>query len=299
MPTVHQASISYDRQLLANMTLQTSYQMLLGRNQMRSRNINAPLPDADGDGPLPRVRPNPQFGDITQFESSGRSQSDRLNLGAQFRIPSRQMQVRVQYTLGQEKNHADGATSLPSDSLNPDVDWGPSRQDIRHRLQIQGSIPSIFGIRGSLNFTRSSGVPYNWTTGVDNNDDGVFNDRPFGVTRNSLRGEPTWGLNFNINRRFALGGLRTPATPANALGGALFQRGGGGGQGGFGGNRGGGNNNNQNNSRFNVEIFANASNVLNHVTRTGYTGNESSRYFRSATSVGQARDVNVGLRFNF
>jgi hypothetical protein len=295
MPRVHQASIGYDRQLTPNMTLQTSYQLLRGQNQMRSRNINAPGPDPDGDGPLRGMRPNPQFGDITQFESTGRSQSDRLNLGVQFRIPSRQMFMRVNYTLGQEKNHADGATSLPSDSLNPDVDWGPARQDIRHRLQIQGQPPTFFGIRSSFNFNRNSGVPYNWTTGFDDNDDGVFNDRPSGIGRNALRGEPTWNLNLNVSRRFALGRLRAPGTPANAVGGALFQRGGGGGFGGPGGGNRGGNNN----SRYNVEIFANASNVLNRVTRTGYTGNESSRFFRQATSVGQARDINVGLRFNF
>ena len=264
---------------------------------MRSRNINAPGPDPEGDGPLRGLRPNPQFGDITQFESTGRSQSDRLNFGVQFRIPARQMFMRVNYTLGQEKNHADGATSLPSDSLNPDVDWGPSRQDIRHRLQLQGNVTALFGIRTNFNFNRNSGVPYNWTTGFDDNDDGVFNDRPFGVTRNALRGEPTWNLNLNVSRRFALGGLRAPGTPSNPAGGALFQRGGGGGGFGGPGGRGGGGNNN---SRFNVEIFASANNVLNHVTRTGYSGNESSaRFFRQATSVGQARDINVGLRFNF
>lgn len=291
MPHVHQASISYDRQLNSNMTLQTSYQMLRGRNQMRSRNINAPGPDPDGDGPLRGVRPNPQFGDITQFESTGRSQSDRLNFGVQFRVPSRQMFMRVNYTLGQDKNHADGSTSLPSDNLNPDVDWGPSRQDIRHRLQIQGNVTTLFGIRTNFNFNRNSGAPYNWTTGFDDNDDGVFNDRPFGITRNFLRGDPTWNLNLNVSRRFAIGGLRTPGTPANSGGGALFQRGGGfGGPGGRGG---------PNNGRFNVEIFANANNVLNHVNRTGYTGNESSPYFQQATGVGQARDINVGLRFNF
>ena len=296
MPQVHQASISYDRQISGNLTVQTSYQMLRGRNQMRSRNINAPGPDPDGDGPLRGVRPNPQFGDITQFESTGRSESDRLNLGVQFRVPARQMFMRVNYTLGQEKNHADGATSLPSDSLNPDVDWGPARQDIRHRLQIQGNVTAVFGIRTNFNFNRNSGAPYNWTTGFDDNDDGVFNDRPFGITRNFLRGDATWNLNLNVSRRFAIGGLRTPATPANSAGGALFQRGGGGG-GGFGGPGGRGGNNA--NGRFNVEIFANANNVLNHVTRTGYTGNESSRFFRQATGVGQARDINVGMRFNF
>jgi hypothetical protein len=288
MPSVHQASVSYDRQLSQNFVLQSSYQMLRGRNLMRSRNLNVPVAG---------VRPNPQFGDITQFESTGRSQSDRFNVGLQFRIPSRQTFMRVQYTLGQEKNHADGATSLPSNNLNPDVDWGPARGDIRHRVQTNSNVQLPFDIRTSLNFNWSSGSPYNWTTGFDNNDDGVFNDRPEGVGRNALRGDSTWTFNLNISKRFTLGTLQ-PATPGRAQqGGALFaQRGGGGGGfGGPGGGRGGGGNN----SRYSFEIFANANNVLNHVTRTGYTGNESSPYFRQATGVGRARDINIGVRFNF
>ena len=301
MPRVHQASISYDRQLTPNVVLQTSYQMLRGRHTMRSRNINAPVGG---------VRPNPEFGDITQFESTGRTHSDRFTVSTQFRLQVRQqpMMLRFNYTLGQEKNFADGATSLPSDNLNPDVDWGPSRQDIRHRYQVQGQVPLLLGIRMNPNLTVSSGAPYNWTTGFDDNNDGAFNDRPAGVTRNALRGDWTWNLNLNVNKRINLGGLRTPATPGRNTGnGALFAQQGGGGfggggqgggpQGGFGG-RGGGNQGNQN-SRFSMEIFAQAQNVLNHVTRTGYSGNESSRFFRQTTGVGRPRDLNVGVRFNF
>jgi hypothetical protein len=277
MPRVHQASIGYDRQLTANVVLQTSYQMLRGENQMRSRNINAPV---DG------VRPNELFGDITQFESTGRSASDRLTIGARFRTPFQQggrqpIMFNVNYTLGRERNHADGATSLPSDNLNPDVDWGPSRQDIRHRVQVQTQVPLFFGVRSNINLNVASGVPYTMTTGQDNNDDGVFNDRPFGVTRNSLRGDSTWGLNMNLSRRFALGGA--VATP----------------QGGFGGPGGGRSQGGPGNSRYSVELFVQAQNVLNHVTYTGYTGNLSSPFFGTATSVGAPRDVNMGLRFNF
>ena len=301
MPRVHQASISYDRQLTSFMVLQTSYQMLRGRQTMRSRNLNAPV---DG------VRPDANFGDITQFESTGRTQSDRLQVSTQFRAQMRQqpMQFRVNYTLGQEKNFASSATSLPSDNLNPDVDWGPSNNDIRHRFQVQGQLPIIYGIRVNPNFNLQSGIPYNWTTGRDNNNDGAFNDRPEGVTRNSLRGEWTWTLNMNVNKRINIGGLRTPATPGrNAGQGALFAQQGGGG-GGFGGPPGGGGQGgggfrgqggNNNNSRFSMELFAQATNILNHVTRTGYTGNESSPFFRQATGVGNARDINVGVRFNF
>ena len=277
MPRVHQASIGYDRQITPTIVLQTSYQMLRGENQIRSRNINAPV---DG------VRPNPAFGDITQFESTGRSESDRLTVGARFRTPFQQgsqpLMFNVNYTLGQERNHADGATSLPSDSLNPDVDWGPSRQDIRHRLQLQAQMPLFFGVRGNVNLNVSSGVPYNMTTGLDDNDDGVFNDRPAGVERNSLRGDPTWGLNLNLSRRFAIGQAATGA-PQGGFGGPGIGRG----QGGPGG------------ARYSVELFVQAQNVLNHVTHTGYTGNLSSRFFGQATSVGAPRDVNVGLRFNF
>ena len=293
MPRVHQASISYDRQVTTWLTTQTSYQMLRGRNTMRSRNINAPI---DG------VRPNPAFGDITQFESTGRTESDRLTLGVQFRYQANQQQMglRVNYTLGREKNFANGATSLPSDSLNPDVDWGPSSGDRRHRFQIQGQVPLLFGVRANINADVNSGVPYNMTTGFDDNNDGTFNDRPEGVTRNSLRGDWTWGLNVNLSRRINLAGLFTPATasPAQRTGVNFQQQGGGfqGGGQGFGGNRG---NQGGNNQRFTMEIFARANNVLNHVTRTGYTGNLSSPFFGQPTQVGDARDINVGLRFNF
>jgi len=300
MPKVHQASISYDRQLTSVFVLQTSYQTLRGQNTMRSRNINAPV---NG------VRPNPAFGDITQFESTGRTESDRLQIGTQIRYQVRQQQMggRVTYTLGRERNFANGATSLPSDNLNPDVDWGPASNDVRHRFQIQGQAPLLLGIRANVNANIASGTPYNMTTGFDDNNDGAFNDRPAGVTRNSLRGDWTWGLNLNLNKRINMGGLRTQATPARSqANGALFaQQGGGGfggqgggGQGGF-GNRGNQGGNNNNNTRFSMEISLAAQNILNHVTRTGYTGNLSSRFFGQATGVGAARDINLSVRFNF
>jgi hypothetical protein len=282
MPRVHQASIGYDRQLTPSITLQTSFQMLRGENLMRSRNVNAPV---NG------VRPNPAFGDITQFESTGRSESDRLTVGTRFRLPMRENQqpvmFNVNYTFGHERNFADSATSLPSDSLNPDLDWGPSRQDIRHRVQLQANVPLVFGIRGNFNLNVASGVPYNMTTGTDDNDDGVFNDRPDGVERNSLRGAPTWGLNLNLSKRIAFGpstgGSPSPAAQQRGFGGP----GGRGAQGGSG------------LSRYSMELFVQAQNVLNHVTPMGYTGNLSSPFFGTATSVGAPRDVNVGVRFNF
>jgi hypothetical protein len=297
MPQVHQGSVGVSHRLTETLEIQASYQMLRGRSQMRSININAPV---DG------VRPDPARGNVTQFESTGRSESDSLSLQSMFRIPTHQMFMRFSYTLGRSKNTADGATSLPSNSLNPDSDWGPSRQDIRHRVQAMAQVPLMFGVRTSVQFNAQSGAPYNVTTGRDDNRDGVFNDRPFGVTRNSLRGDPTWNLSLNVNRRFAIGGSPNPVAGGPQGGGpggagALFAQGGGrgGGGGGRGGGFGGGRGGNNNNSRYSVEIFANAQNVLNRVNRTGYTGNMQSPFFGEATGVGRPREINIGLRFNF
>jgi hypothetical protein len=118
MPRVHQASLSYDRQVNSWLTMQTSYQMLRGRYTMRSVNINAPV---DG------VRPNAAFGDITQFQSTGRTQSDRLTIQANFRYVLRQQQsqFRFSYQLGQEKNFADGSDVAADEQSQPRCRLGP------------------------------------------------------------------------------------------------------------------------------------------------------------------------------
>ncbi len=104
MPYVHQASIGIERQLTQNFSAQVNFQSLRGRNQLRAININAP--DALG------IRPNEAIGNVTQFESTGRSTSDRLTFNTSYRIPSRNIFMQGNYTLGSVKNYADSATAL-------------------------------------------------------------------------------------------------------------------------------------------------------------------------------------------
>ena len=66
MPYIHQASIGVERPLTPTLMFQASYMFACaGRNQLRSRNVNAP--DAFG------IRPEPDVGTVTQIESTGRS----------------------------------------------------------------------------------------------------------------------------------------------------------------------------------------------------------------------------------
>lgn len=278
MPYQHQASISVERQLRSNVSASVSYQMLRGRNQFRARDINTPV---DG------VRPDPTVGIVTEFDSDGRSESDRLSFQMRVQVPQR-MFFNVNYTLGQSKSF-NGATALPSNSLNPEIDWGPSGQDVRHQLQGQGQLQLPFGFRAMVQVVARSGPAYNLTTGRDDNGDGVVNDRPAGESRNSLRGDGYWNLqNLRLSRQIGFGGARGGGSQQTLN----AQRGPGGG----GGGRGGGNFNGE---RYSVDIFVNAQNPLNRVIPQQYSGNQLSQFFGLPTSVQNARRVNFGLSLRF
>jgi hypothetical protein len=304
MPYIHQASIGAERAITQNLQAQASYQMLRGRNLMRSVNVNAP--DASG------VRPEPTIGTVTQFESTGRSTSDRLNVSLNYRVPARRLFLGGNYTLGQVKNHADSATSLPANSLDPDAEWGPSFQDVRHRVNFNFNMPFVFGTRASVNGNAQSAAPYNITTGRDDNLDGVVNDRPAGVSRNAARGAARFDMSLRLSRQISFGPARTtPGGPGGRQGaggggrpaaapssGPALQQGPGGRGGGQGG-PGGGNPFDGGNGRFSAEVWIAANNVLNRVNYVNFVGNIQSPFFGSATSAAAPRRIEIGLNFRF
>jgi len=309
MPYVHQASVGVERAITANLQAQVSYQMLRGRNQMRAVNANAP--DEFG------VRPEPAIGTVTQFESTGRSMTDRLNVNLNYRVPQKRIFMGGNYTLGQVKNHADSATTLPANSLDPNAEWGPSFQDVRHRVQAMINVPFFLGARINAQGQAQSASPYNITTGVDNNLDGVVNDRPDGVGRNSARGTARFDMSLRLSRQFAFGPQRAQTggggagrggngrggnggnAPGGFPGGGNPQFGQGGGPGGPGGGGGGNFNNGGGSQRFSAEVWVSANNALNHVNYVNYVGNMLSPFFGRATSAAQARRVEVGMNFRF
>ncbi|HEX5109103.1 MAG TPA: carboxypeptidase-like regulatory domain-containing protein [Vicinamibacterales bacterium] len=317
LPYVHQTSIGVQQQLATNLSLQVTYQKLVGRNQYRGIDINYGELVFDGVN-FVRVRPDPTSNIVTEIQSTGRSESDRLTFQTRYQLPNSRGFFQFSYQLGQAKSDFTGATSLPSDSAHPELDWGPQGQDIRHQVQLGGSIRLPWQIRLQSQLNVRSAPAYNFTTGSDNNKDGVVNDRFEGVSRNSLRGESTWEIRqASISKIIGFGGPR--ADGGGNQGGGGFrggnnQQGGGGfGGGGFqgGGNQGGGggfpgggnfrgnNNNSGNNSRYQVEFAISAQNPLNRVVRTGYTGNIRSPFFGTATTINPARKITFNTSFRF
>lgn len=297
LPSEHQLSIGIERPLSKSLNVQASYMMIRGFNQLRSRNVNAP--DASG------IRPEPTIGTVTQIASTGRSHIDRLNLNANYRIPQKRLMFSANYTLSNVSNDADGALQLPANSLDADSEWGPASQDVRHRFNGMMNVTLPAAIRANITATAASAAPYTITTGRDDNGDGVSNDRPFGVGRNSARGAARFDMNVRLTRGFAFGGERQGQGGRGGLDGGPIQIAGGpvGGQGGAGpvaaGGGGVGPERGQANQRFNVDFYVQGSNVLNHTNFLNFSGNLQSPFFGQPTSATAARRVEVGMQFRF
>jgi hypothetical protein len=209
------------------------------------------------------------------------------------------------------------AAGLPSNNYNLAADWGRSNNDQRHRIQavMQVTTPAFF--RGPMQFNLqqinwNSGRPYNVTTGTDDNADGVINDRPLGLGRNTGFGPKNYNLNLRIGKTFMLHpqqqqpNASNPADPQrgnNGFGGGNgrndFGAGNGGGgngnYGNFGGNRNGGN---QNFTGPRMSINLQIQNMLNHPQESIQSSVLTSPFFGRLTGS-NPRTITLNLNFQF
>jgi hypothetical protein len=139
-------------------------------------------------------------------------------------------------------------------------------------------------------------VPYNVTTGRDDNDDTVFTDRPAGVGRNSVTTPGMWDAAGRLTYAFGFG--QKPQSNAGGPGGGqvVMVRMGGGGAGDLLGGIGGGG---ADDKRVRFELFIAASNIFNNVNPTGYSGVMTSPFFLQPTAAAPARKIDVGMRIGF
>jgi len=97
---------------------------------------------------------------------------------------------------------------LPVDPTNLLLDRGPSPNDARHRVTMDGTVDLPFACRLAVVITARSSLPYNITTGNDTNGDGQFTERPEGADRNAARGSPMFQADARISRSWRIGRTR-------------------------------------------------------------------------------------------
>jgi hypothetical protein len=131
----------------------------------------------------------------------------------------------------------------------------------------------------------TTGVPYTLRTGIDNNGDLIYNDRPPGVGRNTERAAYHANLGLNVGYNWTFG--PPPGGPPGIgvfVGGPgaapevrTFEPPG----------------------RYRIGVFLFAQNVTNRANFTGYSGTMTSPFFRQATAVAPMRRVEAGVTFGF
>jgi hypothetical protein len=217
------------RQLTKTSTLNVFFSTYDTRHLLRSRNINAPTLI---NGTF--RRPQLALGDINQYETSGTQSMKQLNISVskQFR-PG--VSLTANYTLGKAQSNADFG-AFPMNQYDLTGEYSRTSFDARHRFILFASL-AVPKLKLSLNpmIIANTGRPFNIITGLDDNNDGVINDRPafadaqttaadlvqtrFGdfdirpkpgqtiIPRNYAEGPGFFSVNLRVGRTFAFGDL--------------------------------------------------------------------------------------------
>ncbi len=283
LPTAHRLNVGLDKTVGKNGRLSLTWTLGWGRGLLRGRNLNIPV---DG------VRPDSAFANIIEPAADAESRSTAVNVAYNLmRMDWHRTFFVVNYTWSHATTDTTGAFAVPAGGDNLATEWGPTAGDVRHRVGMSFSTSPLQNLSLSLTARGQSGSPYTITTGRDNNGDGVLNDRPAGVGRNSARGAAQVDVGGRISYAIGFG---TRSQGAGGPGGTqvVINMGGGGGLApGFGGGA--------TDKRFRVEFYLAGQNLLNRVNYTNYTFVETSPFYGTAVAAAQPRKLQVGIRFAF
>jgi hypothetical protein len=195
-----QANLQIERELTENTSASIGYLHVRGIHIIMQRNLNVPALTAAQD-PVNLGRPNPNFGNITQYSGQGDSYYDGMMFSLQRRS-SGWMMARVSYTFSKAIDNAGNAFfSSPQDNFNIRNDRGLSDNDQRHRLTISGQL-SVKGWQVSPIFAYGSPYPFNIVTGGQTIQTTAA--RPAGVGRNTGMGFSSASLDLRLGRKFDL-----------------------------------------------------------------------------------------------
>ncbi|MBI2832892.1 MAG: carboxypeptidase regulatory-like domain-containing protein [Acidobacteria bacterium] len=176
-PYIIQTSIGIERLLPWKTTVTSTFTTSRGLHQLRSRNINAPLPGTFVPGvSTSGIRPYGQ-GNIFLYESSGTLNQNQWTTNVSSRF-HRSVALFVLYVLNRARSDTDGAATFPADPYGESAEYGRSLLDERHRFVLGASIAAPRGFQLSPYIVARSGTPFNITTGSDINGDTLLTERP-------------------------------------------------------------------------------------------------------------------------
>jgi outer membrane receptor protein involved in Fe transport len=189
-PSTRTISAGARRELAPGLALSVDGVRTLGYQLFNALDINAPLP---GTG----TRPNLDFLRIVQYQTTGRSWTNALLVSLERRS-GRGPLFNVSYTLSRAERNVEDFGFVPQDSYNPDAERALANNDRRHQLVTSVVWALPFGLQAAGVLQARSGLPWNVTTGSDNNGDQSVNDRPdLATPGGDPRDKATYSSNFS------------------------------------------------------------------------------------------------------
>lgn len=259
LPSGHRLSAGVDQQWSTTMRVNISYTWSRDDGELRGRNLNAPTAG---------IRPDPTFANVVQLVSDAASRLHAINVGwTRQQLSVKRLFLSANYTWTKAESNSTGAFALPANGDNLGSEWGPQRPT--HVANLSVNITPFERFNVGLNARGSSGSPYNITTGTDDNLDGLFNDRPAGVSRNSARTAPQWDVSGRMGYNWRFGPPNPGATAANPVG------------------------------RMNLNLAVQFQNLFNRANYVGYSGVMTSPFFLQPTNVAGPRRVQFQMKFGF
>jgi hypothetical protein len=314
-PYIMQSAASFERQLPFNTTVAVTYANSHGLHQLRSTDINAPLPGTydpgrPGNGVFPFGNPGPIF----QMESSGLYNQHQVITNVNSSM-NQNVTLFGYYVFSRAMSNTDGVTTFAANPYDYAGEYGPAATDVRHRVSFGGTINMKWSFRLSPLLVMSSGPPFDITVGRDTYGDTLFNGRPgiatdlskpgliatpYGLLdpnptpdermlpRNFGRGPGSVMLNLRVQKVFAFGSSREAAAAAGNLPGGgdrratpgVFGSGGGASAGSSPASR-----------RYNLSISMSVRNILNHTNPGQIIGNITSPLFGQANQTAGATSL--------
>jgi hypothetical protein len=161
-----------------------------GLHVLRNRDIN-PV------DPVTFRRVDPAFGLISQQESSANTHYVGLESELERRF-HRNLQFTIGYTLSSTRHDLDTPVS------QHDYGEAMARAGNRHVIVTSAIYQLPAGFQLGALFRARSGSYYSILTGVDNNRDGFFTDRPVGEARNAHEGPWAWNIDARVSKHINL-----------------------------------------------------------------------------------------------
>jgi Carboxypeptidase regulatory-like domain/TonB dependent receptor len=274
LPRAYQATVGFQHEVVTGLSVGADYVNSRGRNLIRIVDTNPVTPPTF-------TRPDPTRGFVRRLEGTGYSDYQGVLITGKSRF-SRGV-VQASYTVASYKTTTEAENALPQqDDFNVNDSYGYGNFDQRHRASIGGYLTIPLQIQFGAVLAARSAVPFNITTGRDNNRNANTNDRP------DLAAGARVGTADMTNRAsFVDPGTRTGNLPRNAGRGASFW---------------------QLDLRLakrvrlghaSVEGLIEAFNVTNHVNFNSPVGNLASALFGNPNTANDPRQVQLGVRVEF